>query len=106
MCDVHPGKYGAIGLTMTLKDKVTPYLVGVDIGCGITTIVLKNKRTELSQLDKVIQEKIPTGFKIHKKAHIISENFDFTRLHCYQAINENKARCSLGTLGGVIILLK
>ena len=33
MPDVHPGKVGTIGLTMTVKDIILPSLVGVDIGC-------------------------------------------------------------------------
>lgn len=33
MSDVHAGKGCVIGTTMTLKDKVVPNLVGVDIGC-------------------------------------------------------------------------
>lgn len=34
MPDVHAGKGCTIGTTMTLKDKVVPGMVGVDIGCG------------------------------------------------------------------------
>ena len=33
MPDTHAGKGCVIGTTMTLKDKVIPNLVGVDIGC-------------------------------------------------------------------------
>ena len=36
MPDVHPGKVGTIGLTMTVGERVLPNLVGIDIGCGIT----------------------------------------------------------------------
>lgn len=32
MPDVHPGKVGTIGLTMTVGDSILPSLVGVDIG--------------------------------------------------------------------------
>ena len=35
MPDVHSGKGCTIGTTMTIKDKVVPNIVGVDIGCGI-----------------------------------------------------------------------
>ena len=34
MPDVHPGKVGTIGLTMTIGDRILPNLVGIDIGCG------------------------------------------------------------------------
>ena len=36
MSDCYAGKGCVIGTTMTLKDKVIPNLVGVDIGCCIT----------------------------------------------------------------------
>lgn len=32
MPDVHPGKVGTIGFTMTVGEKLMPSLVGVDIG--------------------------------------------------------------------------
>ncbi len=35
MPDTHSGKGCVIGTTMTIKDKVVPNLVGVDIGCGV-----------------------------------------------------------------------
>ena len=38
MPDVHSGKGCTIGTTMTIKDKVVPNIVGVDIGCGMLTI--------------------------------------------------------------------
>lgn len=33
MPDVHPGKVGTIGLTMTIGKKIIPNLIGIDIGC-------------------------------------------------------------------------
>ena len=35
MPDTHAGAGCTIGTTMTIKDKVVPYMVGVDIGCGM-----------------------------------------------------------------------
>ena len=35
MPDIHAGAGCTIGTTMTIRDKVCPNLVGVDIGCGI-----------------------------------------------------------------------
>ena len=37
MPDCHAGAGCVIGTTMTVKDKVIPNLVGVDIGCGMRT---------------------------------------------------------------------
>lgn len=34
MPDVHAGAGCTIGTTMTIRDKIVPNLVGVDIGCG------------------------------------------------------------------------
>ena len=99
MPDVHPGKVGTIGLTMTVEDRIIPNLLGIDIGCGMTCVQLKEKRMEFQKLDKVIAEKIPVGFSIRKKVHHRAEEFDFKKLHCYEHINKDKAKLSLGTLG-------
>ena len=42
MSDCHAGKGCVVGTTMTLTDKVTPNLVGVDIGCGVLVVNLGN----------------------------------------------------------------
>lgn len=99
MPDVHPGKVGTIGFTSTLGEKVLPNVIGIDIGCGITLARIKQKKVEFQKLDKVICESIPSGFSSRKKIHRFSEAFDFTRLHCKMAINEVKAKSSIGTLG-------
>ena len=61
MPDVHAGAGCTIGTTMTISDKIVPNLVGVDIGCGMETIRIKNKHIELEKLDKLIYAKIPSG---------------------------------------------
>lgn len=38
MPDVHAGAGCTIGTTMTIKNKIVPNLVGVDIGCGMETL--------------------------------------------------------------------
>ena len=100
MPDVHPGKVGTIGLTMTVEKGIIPHLLGIDIGCGMSCVKIREKRMEYQKLDKVIREKIPAGFAIRSRVHHLAEDFDFTRLHCYKHIHEEKARLSLGTLGG------
>ena len=57
MPDVHPGKVGTVGLTMTVGKKLIPYLFGGDIGCGVSCVVFKTKRIEGKQLDAVIWER-------------------------------------------------
>lgn len=100
MPDAHAGAGCTIGTTMTIIDKVVPNLVGVDIGCGMETIVLKDKQIELSKLDKIIHQNIPAGFSIRKKIHQFINNIDLNKLHCIKHINLNRAELSLGTLGG------
>lgn len=73
MPDVHAGAGCTIGTTMTITDKIVPNLVGVDIGCGMETIQIKNKHIELEKLDKLIYEKIPSGFHIRTNAHRYNE---------------------------------
>lgn len=100
MPDVHAGAGCTIGTTMNITDKVVPNLVGVDIGCGMETVKLKEKHIELQKLDKLIQSKIPSGFDIRDKAHRYNEKIDLTELYCYNQINSNRAERSIGTLGG------
>lgn len=100
MPDVHPGKVGPIGLTMTVGSKIMPGLVGIDIGCGISYIRIKDTKVEYRKLDTVIRERIPAGARIRKEPHRFSEEFDYGGLACRKHINEKKAALSLGTLGG------
>jgi len=100
MPDVHAGAGCTIGTTMHITDKVVPNLVGVDIGCGMETVKLKETHIELQKLDKLIYEKIPSGFEIRDKAHRYCERIDLTELYCYDHINPVRAERSIGTLGG------
>ncbi len=100
MPDVHPGKVGTIGLTMTIGNKLMPNLLGIDIGCGMTLAQIKGNKIEFQKLDTVIRENVPSGFSIRNKTHRFADEFDFSKLHCCKHIRENKALLSLGTLGG------
>ena len=100
MPDVHPGKVGTVGLTMTVGDKLMPNLIGIDIGCGMTLAQIKGKKPEFQRLDTLIRDNIPSGFAIRKKPHHQAENFDFSILRCAKHIQKDKALLSLGTLGG------
>lgn len=67
MPDCHAGVGCVIGTTMTIKDAVTPNLVGVDIGCGMLTVKLKEKRIDLPALDSIIRKYIPSGPNVHSE---------------------------------------
>ncbi len=100
MPDVHPGKTGPIGLTMTVGDAVMPGLIGVDIGCGVTAVKIGKFREDFKKLDTVIRENVPAGFGVRKKAHPLAESFSFEALRCEKHIRKDKALLSLGSLGG------
>jgi len=100
MPDVHAGMGCTIGTTMTITDKIVPNLVGVDIGCGMETVCLKDKHVELSQLDKVIHQHIPAGFNIRNEPHHFNDDIDLTALRCAKHVDLTRAVLSLGTLGG------
>lgn len=100
MPDVHAGTGCTIGTSMTIKDKAVPNMVGVDIGCGMETVRIKEKHIELQKLDKLIYEKIPSGFGIRTKTHRYAEKIKIENLYCVEHINLEKAENSIGTLGG------
>lgn len=100
MPDIHAGAGCTIGTTMTIADKVVPNLVGVDIGCGMETVRIREGRLELQKLDKLIQEKIPSGFAIRDSAHPYLSQIDLTELCCARYVDLLRAERSIGTLGG------
>ena len=100
MPDVHAGAGCTIGTTMTITDKVIPNLVGVDIGCGMETVRLREKHIELQKLDKLIYGKIPSGFAIREKPHRYCEKINLAELYCIEHIDPLRAEKSIGTLGG------
>lgn len=102
MPDVHAGAGCTIGTTMTIVDKVVPNLVGVDIGCGMETVEIKNSHIEVQKLDKLIYDRIPSGFNIRETAHRYNSEIDLEQLKCKEEakINLDRAERSLGTLGG------
>jgi RNA-splicing ligase RtcB len=100
MPDVHAGAGCTIGTTMTITDKVVPNLVGVDIGCGMETIKLTNKRVDLPKLDSFIHKNIPAGMEVRSNNHKYINEIDLTSLRCKDHVNLQRGELSLGTLGG------
>ena len=100
MPDVHPGKVSTIGFTSSVGGRIMPSVIGIDIGCGITLAKLKQKKCEFQKLDSVIREHVPSGFSLRSKPHHLSGAFDLQELRCYPHIQDDRARLSLGTLGG------
>ena len=100
MPDVHAGVGCTIGTTMTIKDKVVPNLVGVDIGCGMETVRIREKHFEAQKLDKLIREKIPSGFSVRSNAHRYIDEAELGGLYCAKRFDLARAEKSIGTLGG------
>ena len=103
MPDVHAGAGCTIGTTMTIGDKIVPNLVGVDIGCGMETLVIKAK-SEVSkhfnpeELDKIIRKNIPSGRDIRKFPHRLAKEIEFEKVR--GKFDRHRAWLSVGTLGG------
>lgn len=100
MPDTHAGAGCTIGTTMTIKDKVVPNLVGVDIGCGMETIRISEKEVNFNELDNVIRRHIPSGFNTRDTEHKYCEMINLSDLKSYEHINAERAKLSIGTLGG------
>ena len=100
MPDIHAGAGCTVGTTMTIGDKICPNLVGVDIGCGMETVRIKEKHMELQKLDKLIRAEIPSGFAIRSKAHRYAKEIDLEELRCAKHVDLLRAEKSIGTLGG------
>ena len=99
MPDCHEGAGCVIGSTMTIRDKVIPNLVGVDIGCGMLVTKLKEKRVDLPKLDSVIHNEVPAGFSIRTSIHKYLGKTRLSELLCPMG-KEERITLSLGSLGG------
>jgi tRNA-splicing ligase RtcB len=99
MPDVHAGKGCVIGFTADLGDKVIPNIVGVDIGCGMLTVVLGKQTVDLNHLNEVIRAKVPFGRNVHEGRVV---RFDaIQNLRCFRELKDTKRlERSIGTLGG------
>lgn len=100
MPDIHAGAGCTIGTTMTITDKVVPNLVGVDIGCGMLCVELGKIDLDLEKLDKVIRERVPSGFGVRETVHYYIRNTRLDELYCKDAVDIERAKLNLGTLGG------
>ena len=97
MPDVHAGTGCTIGTTMTIIDKAVPNVVGVDIGCGMYTVRLREAEIDFEKLDAAAHY-IPSGLNVWDGR---VEKFDLTGLRCYRELKDaGRLERSLGTLGG------
>lgn len=100
MPDVHAGKGCTIGTTMTIRNKIVPGMVGVDIGCGMETVELAERELDFDKLDGLIRREIPYGREVRGELHPLNASIDLTQLRCAGQVNLGRAMHSIGSLGG------
>jgi RNA-splicing ligase RtcB len=105
MPDCHAGKGCVVGFTASIKDRIIPNLVGVDISCSISTYKLDVKDVDFEQLDNVIRKYVPSGMSIRSTvSKLVSDNLKAKIEKVCQEIGDengyNRHLKSIGTLGG------
>lgn len=105
MPDCHAGKGCVVGFTASIKDRIIPNLVGVDISCSISTYKLDVKEVDFEQLDNVIRKYVPSGMSIRSTvSKLVSDNLKAKIEKVCQEIGDengyNRHLKSIGTLGG------
>lgn len=99
MPDVHQGMGCVIGFSADMGDKVIPNIVGVDIGCGMLTVELGKMNINLSQLDTIIHNNIPSGRNTHTKKVIEFPPLQYLKMY-HKLHDIKRLESSIGTLGG------
>ena len=102
MPDVHAGAGCTIGTTMTIKDKIVPNLVGVDIGCGIISF-LPIDSISISRISHP-NERFLKGMDIRVIVkNIENDKINLTHKELLGTWEENAKLFSVGeTVGGII----
>ena len=106
MPDCHAGKGCTVGTVIETRGKVVPNTVGVDIGCGMLVFKFAEKDINLSLLDRIINESVPSGFDVHEKSKL--KDWSPLTSHLLLELHERTQGCfdpdyigrSCGTLGG------
>ena len=98
MPDTHAGRGCVIGMTMTLSGRVSPSLVGVDIGCGMEAVRLADSHVDLPRLDEYIRYHVPAGRANHDEPQ--STDLPLDTLTCRTSLDMPRILTGLGTLGG------
>lgn len=106
MPDCHAGKGCTVGTVIQTAGKVVPNTIGVDIGCGMLVVNLGKKDINLSLLDRIINESVPSGFDVHEQSQLKEMSPIMSSI--LLDLHERTQSCfdpdyigrSLGTLGG------
>ena len=101
MPDTHVGMGCTIGTTMTIRDKVVPGHVGVDIGCGVLAARIPESAIDFAMLDRIIRGNVPSGFDTRHTPHRFTNAARLGELKCAANIKKmNRIELSIGSLGG------
>ena len=105
MPDCHAGKGCTVGTVIQTAGKVVPNTIGVDIGCGMLVVNLGKKDINLSLLDRIINESVPSGFDVHEQPQLkeMSPFMSHRLHHLYEGtpvFDLDYIKRSLGSLGG------
>jgi len=104
MPDVHYGFYMPIGSVALFEGVISPACVGVDIGCGMTSVFLdvnaEDIRKDAQKIAEEIYKRIPVGFQSRN----IPKDYDEFKLsvpnkNIQKRVND-KIYHQIGTLGG------
>ncbi len=102
MPDAHAGYTMPIGGVCATRDAIVPQFVGFDIGCGMCAYRTEYSKEQIEANAEIIYnhiiEKIPLGFKKHKKHQ--SLNIDLPITAFAEHILNSSGRMQVGTLGG------
>ena len=75
-------------------------MVGVDIGCGMETVRIAQREIDSEKLDALIRSAIPCGREVRMASHEYCSSIDLSALRCAPYVNLERAKKSIGTLGG------
>ena len=118
MPDVHQGSGSVIGFTSPVGQGVIPYVIGVDIGCGIASVQLPEivNGFDFQKFDDHLRKAVPSGFNVRDKAHPnlvrlflrflgnnaqwVAFQLELARVATKVGADFNRVILSIGSLGG------
>ena len=105
MPDVHMGKGMPIGGVLPLVNAISPYCVGVDIGCGVLAVqtdLAEIGEEVLGNIFRAIRLRVPIGKRGRRKGDARASWSGFEQAQPLKAIRQElkNAKSQLGTLGG------
>lgn len=104
MPDAHSGYTAPIGSVLKFKNKISPQLVGYDIGCGMSAIRMNIKLDEITTEDLVyIKNKILRDIPIGRGKHRVAQELKLDTTNVTEVTKGFIAKSGvyqIGTLGG------